>query len=131
MKLSNSLRTFAAAGLVLGAVAVSAGPASALEKNNVLQVGELGLFCYGNQTGSVFDLYYRDENFGDDKFKGTLTCAGQTPNDNTESYLSKDTYTWDVYTDWKRQGYSHSIDPGGRAGLTPWYFNTLSSAYPR
>ncbi|MFJ8012675.1 hypothetical protein [Streptomyces sp. NPDC096339] len=131
MKLGNSLRTLAAAGLVLGAVAVGAGPASAVEKDGVLGPGELGLYCYGNQQDAVFDLYYRDDNFANDVFKGARICSGQTPNDNTESYLSKDTYIWDVYTDWKRLGYSTSIYPGERAGLTPTYFNQLSSAYPR
>ncbi|MFD7258549.1 hypothetical protein [Streptomyces sp. NPDC059874] len=131
MKLRNSLRTFAAAGLVIGAVAVSAGSASAAAKDGWLTSGELGLFCESGQSSSVFDLYDFDEDFSNDYFKGSLSCAGHTTNDYTESFSNKDAYVWDVYTDWKRQGSRGYILVGERDDFNSTYFNRVSSAYPR
>lgn len=131
MKMRNSLRAVAAAGLVLGAVAVSAGSASAAAKDGWLTSGELGLFCYTNQGNSVFDLYSGDENFQDDYFKGSQSCAGHTTNDWTESFSNQDSYVWDVYSDWKGQGDRGYINPGTRANLGDKWFDKVSSAYPR
>ncbi|MEV6682547.1 hypothetical protein AB0N09_37650 [Streptomyces erythrochromogenes] len=131
MKLRNSLRAFAAAGLVIGAVAVSAGSASAAAKDGWLNSGELGLFCESNQQSSVFDLYVSDENFANDYFKGSQSCAGHTTNDYTESFINQDNYTWWVYTDWKGLGTGGYLSPNTRGNLASTWFNKVSSAYPR
>ncbi|MFF3086494.1 hypothetical protein ACFVRB_15800 [Streptomyces nojiriensis] len=131
MKLRNSLRAFAAAGLVIGAVAVSAGSASAAAKDGWLTSGELGLFCGSNQSNSVFDLYSSDPDFSNDYFKGSQSCAGHTTNDYTESFINQDTYTWDVYTDWKGQGAGGYLSANTRGNLGGTWFNQISSAYPR
>ncbi|MCJ0871132.1 hypothetical protein [Streptomyces sp. AP-93] len=131
MKLRNSLRTFAAAGLILGAVAVSAGSASAAGKDGWLEAGEFGLFCTANQGNSVFDLYTSDGYFPDDFFKGSQSCAGHTTDDYTESYHNRDTFTWDVYTDPQRGGYQTHLNPTEKGNFNSLYGNKLSSAYIR
>ncbi|MCX4628336.1 hypothetical protein ACIA98_08870 [Streptomyces sp. NPDC051366] len=131
MKLRNSLRSLAAAGLILGAIGVSAGSASAAAKDGWLTSGELGLFCYSNQGNSVFDLYSYDSNFADDYFKGSQSCAGHTTNDYTESFSNQDAYVWDVYTDWNGQGSGGYIGVGSRDNFSSTFFNKVSSAYPR
>ncbi|MEV7526657.1 hypothetical protein [Streptomyces sp. NPDC091371] len=129
MKLRNSLRTVATAGLVLSAVAVGAGPASAAEKDGWLNEGELGLFCWQDQSNSVFDLYEIDINFYNDNFKGTRSCAGQLTDNNTESWSNRDTYTWKVYTGSGGQGYMTTLGSGGRGNLNSTFFNQITSAF--
>lgn len=129
MKLRNSLRTVAAAGLVLGMVAVGAGSASAAEKDGWLTDGELGLFCWTDQANSVFDLYVNDINFYDDSFKGSRSCSGQLTDNNTESWSNRDTYTWKVYTGSGGQGYQTNLAAGGRGNLNSTFFNQISSAF--
>ncbi|MFE2170400.1 hypothetical protein ACFXB3_35860 [Streptomyces sp. NPDC059447] len=129
MKLRNSLRTVAAAGLALGVVAVGAGSASAAEKDGWLNDGELGLFCYQDQSNSVFDLYVNDINFFNDYFTGSRSCAQQVTDDNTESWSNRDTYTWKVYTGSGGAGYQLNLAAGGRGNLNATFFNQISSAF--
>ncbi|MCX5146205.1 MULTISPECIES: hypothetical protein [unclassified Streptomyces] len=131
MKLRNSLRSLAAAGLILGAIGVSAGSASAAAKDGWLTSGELGLFCYSNQGNSVFDLYTSEGDFQDDYFKGSQSCANHTTNDYTESFSSKDSYTWDVYTDAWGGGSGGYISPNTKGNFGSTFFNSVSSAYVR
>ncbi|MET9962960.1 hypothetical protein ABZ128_28500 [Streptomyces sp. NPDC006326] len=131
MKLRNSLRAVAAAGLVLGAVAVSAGSASAAAKDGWLTSGELGLFCYQNQGNSVFDLYTSEGDFQDDYFKGSQSCAGHTTNDYTESFSNRDSYTWDVYTNAFGGGNGGYLSANTKGNLSATFTNSISSAYIR
>ncbi|WP_329381123.1 peptidase inhibitor family I36 protein [Streptomyces sp. NBC_01351] len=129
MKLRNSLRTVAAAGLVLGAVAVGTGSASAAEKDGWLTDGELGLFCWQDQSNSVLDLYVNDINFYNDYFKGTKSCNQQLTDNNTESWSNRDTYTWKVYTGSGGQGYQATLGAGTRGNFNSTFFNQISSAF--
>lgn len=129
MKLRNSLRAVAAAGLVLGAVGVSAGSASAAGKDGWLTSGEFGLFCFQNQQNSVFDLYISDTNFADDTFKGSQSCAGSSTNDNTESYSNQDSFEWSVHTDLNGGGYDGYLGPGYKGNASATFKNKISSAY--
>ncbi|MBT2450210.1 hypothetical protein J7F03_24665 [Streptomyces sp. ISL-43] len=129
MSIRNSLRTLAAAGLVLAAVGVGAGTASAAGKDGWLTSGELGLFCQGSQSNSVFDLYSTDEDFQDDYFVGSRSCSGHTTNDWTESFSNQDSKRWSVHTDWYGYGYGTYINAGAKGDLSSTYWNQLSSAY--
>ncbi|MFD9410878.1 hypothetical protein ACFWBN_28175 [Streptomyces sp. NPDC059989] len=129
MKLRTSLRAAAAAGLILATIGIGAGPASAAEKDGWLTDGEFGLFCYKNQTDSVFDLYTNDNTFGDDFFKGQKSCAKQLVDNYTESYLNRDFYAWIVYTGYAGQGYNATLPAGARGNTNSTFTNTISSAY--
>ncbi|MFJ8012672.1 hypothetical protein [Streptomyces sp. NPDC096339] len=129
MKLRNSLRTVAAAGLVLGVLSLGAGSASAEEKDGWLNDGELGLFCMLDQTNSVFDLYVNDINFYPDAFKGSRSCSGQLTDNNTESWSNRDTYTWKVYTGSGGAGYMATLGAGTRGNMNGTFFNQTSSAF--
>ncbi|MGW0394552.1 hypothetical protein ACWDYJ_27430 [Streptomyces sp. NPDC003042] len=129
MKFRSSLGAVAAAGLTLATIGISAGSASATEKDGWLTEREFGLFCYQNQQSSVFDLYTSDSNFADDLFKGTQSCAGQVTNDYTESYSNRDVYSWNVHTDWKGAGYGATIPAGVKGNTSATFTNSISSAY--
>ncbi|MFB6620206.1 hypothetical protein ACIGFK_36035 [Streptomyces sp. NPDC085524] len=129
MKLRNSLRTVAAAGLVLGALAFGAGSASAEGKDGWLTDGELGLFCWQDQSNSVFDLWASDSNFVNDYFTGTRSCANNYVDNNTESWSNRDTYTWNVHTGSAGAGYHLNLGVGTRGNLNTTFFNQISSAY--
>lgn len=129
MKIRNSLRAVATAGLILGTIGVSAGSASAAGKDGWLTSGEFGLFCLQNQQNSVFDLYVSDSNFADDSFKGSQSCAGSTTNDNTESYSNQDSYQWSVHTDWNGGGSDGLIPAGYKGNASTTFKNKISSAY--
>ncbi|MFC9296490.1 hypothetical protein ACFTWH_30710 [Streptomyces sp. NPDC057011] len=129
MKLRNSLRAAAAASLILVTMGIGAGSATAAEKDGWLTAGEFGLFCYKNQTDSVFDLYGNDINFNDDFFKGTQSCANQLVDNYTESYLNRDTYDWKIYTGFGGQGYTATIPAGARGNTNSTFTNTISSAF--
>ncbi|MFD8630812.1 MULTISPECIES: hypothetical protein [unclassified Streptomyces] len=131
MKLRESLRAFAAVGLTLGAIAAGAGSASAAAKDGWLNKGELGLFCYEDRVNSVLDLYDYDEDFSNDYFKGSQSCAGHSTNDWTESFSNNDSYSWDVYTDWRGYGYKRWIDVAEFGNFDATHRNKSSSAFPR
>ncbi|MCY0943196.1 MULTISPECIES: hypothetical protein [Streptomyces] len=129
MKLRSSLRTVAAAGLLLATLGAGAGSASAADKDGWLTSGEFGLFCYQNQQNSVLDLNVSDSNFADDFFKGSQSCAYQLTNDWTESYSNRDIYSWNIHTDWKGGGYGATIAAGARGNTNATFTNSISSAY--
>ncbi|WP_448318759.1 hypothetical protein [Streptomyces sp. CO7] len=129
MNARRALRAIATAGLVLGAIGATAGSAEAAGKDGWLTSGEFGLFCLQNQGSSVFDLYVSDVNFSDDYFKGSLSCAGHTTNDWTESYSNRDTVEWSVHTD-ANGGGSDGYLPAGHVGNASTTFkNRISSSY--
>ncbi|MFD4372614.1 hypothetical protein [Streptomyces sp. NPDC058486] len=127
--MNKLLRVAATAGLLLGAVAVSTGSANAAGKDGWLTSGEFGLFCFQAQANSVFDLFTHDENFSNDYFKGSQSCAGHTTNDWTESYLNRDTYEWSVHTNAEGFGSDGYIPAGYRGDATSTFKNSISSAY--
>lgn len=129
MKPRNSLRVVAVAGLILASVGIGATSAAATGKDGWLTDGELGLFCYKDQTSSVFDLYGSDSNFADDYFKGTKSCAHQLTDNYTESWSNRDTYNWSVHTEWKGAGYTTSLPAGSRGNFNSMFSNTITSAY--
>ncbi|PZT75952.1 MULTISPECIES: hypothetical protein [unclassified Streptomyces] len=129
MNTRRLLRAAAAAGIVVSAVAMGTGSAGAAEKDGWLTSGEFGLFCFQNQGNSVFDLYLHDDNFSNDYFKGSQSCAGHTTNDWTESYLNLDTYEWSVHTDSNGNGTDGFIPAGYRGDASSNFRNTISSAY--
>ncbi|MFE5729784.1 hypothetical protein [Streptomyces sp. NPDC056528] len=129
MKPRFLLRAAATAGLLLGAVAVSTGSAGAAGKDGWVTSGEFGLFCFQDQQNSVFDLYVSDDNFANDYFKGSQSCAGHTTNDWTESYLNLDSYEWSVHTNSGGGGSDGYIPAGYRGNASSTFKNSISSAY--
>ncbi|MFJ8858477.1 hypothetical protein ACIRD8_08565 [Streptomyces sp. NPDC102451] len=129
MNTRKVLRAAATTSLVLSAIAVSAGSASAAGKDGYVTSGEFGLFCFQNQTNSVFDLLVDDANFNNDYFKGSQSCSGHTTNDWTESYLNLDTFEWSVHTDANGNGTAGYLPAGYRGNASAKFKNTISSAY--
>lgn len=129
MRIGTTLRAVATAALVLGALGAGSGSASAAERDGWLTDGEFGLFCYPNQTDSVFDMTSSDNNFYNDLFKGTKSCANQVVDNYTESYSNRDGYNWKVYTGTGGQGYMTTYNAGTRGNTNSTFTNTISSAY--
>jgi hypothetical protein len=113
----------ASAAAVLG-MAATATPASATEKNGVVEPGELGLYFLSGLRPPIFDLFLSDPNFADDVFAGTSIPA----DNNTESLWNNDTFTWHVYTGPNYTGIEGCLPPGTSGDLTPAFKNTISSA---
>lgn len=129
MRSRNSLRVLAVAGLLLATAGLGAGSASAADKDGWLTEGELGLFCYQNQSSSVLDLWASDSSFANDYFKGTKSCAHQLADNYTESWSNRDTYNWTVHTEWNGGGYGTTLPAGSRGNFNATFFNTVTSAY--
>ena len=109
----------------LAAAVVTATPASATDKDGVLEPGEFGLYYLDNQSGWVFDIFVADTNFSNDVFPGT----GISANNNTESYWNRDAFWWHVFTGANYTG-SHGCLPSGHVGnASATFTNTISSAY--
>ncbi|MFD9608691.1 peptidase inhibitor family I36 protein [Streptomyces sp. NPDC004288] len=127
---SRRLAVMAAAGLAItGAALATAAPASATGKNGNLEYMEFGLFYNSNQAGCVFDLYVQDNSFSDDVFKGAA-CHGvnQVTNDNTASYINRDTRTWYVYTNANFGGTEGSLPANYVGNASSTFKNQISSA---
>lgn len=125
------LATVAVAGLAItGAALAIAAPASAAGKNGSLENLEFGLFYNSNQAGCVFDLYTQDSFFSDDFFKG-LACNGwqENTNDNTASYINRDTRTWYVYTNAYYDGVQGSLPANYVGNASTTFKNQISSAF--
>jgi len=113
---------------VAGGLAVAAAPsASAAGKDGICQTGELCLYYLTDFRRPVFDLFVSDGDFRNDRFPGTTISA----NNNTESFWSRDTFTWDVYTGTFRTGARGIIPPGRSGNFSLTFKNTVSSAYFR
>lgn len=109
---------------------VTAGTASAAEKDGWLTAGEMGLYCTPNQGSSVFDLgaYSSDDNLADDFFKGSLSCAGQRVDNNTASYWNRSAGSrMVVYTGAGFSGSYGSLPPGYVGNASSTFRNTISS----
>ncbi|MFF4385740.1 MULTISPECIES: hypothetical protein [unclassified Streptomyces] len=132
MRTQNILRGVAATALTLSALGLGVGTANAgdKEKDGYLTSTEFGLFCYEDQANSVFDLWYQDENFTDDWFKGSRSCAGQNVNDNTRSYLNGDRCVWYVFTNINMSGAQGSVPSGHRGNASATYKDQISSTTP-
>ena len=112
------------AAVVLSILA-STTPASATEKNGVLELGEFGLYLGTGSTGTVFDLYFSDADFSNDVFPGTTISA----DNNTESYRNRDVYNWYIWTGASYTGSQGCVAPSGVGDLSPTFKDTISSAY--
>jgi len=125
MQIRRALTMLIACAAVVLSILISTTPASATEKNGVVEIGEFGLYLSTGSSGTVFDLYMADLDFSNDVFPGTSIPA----NDNTESYRNRDVYWWHVWTDANYAG-SHGCLAAGYVGdASPTYKDTISSAY--
>jgi hypothetical protein len=125
MQIKRIVAALGATIVALTAVMATAAPASATDRNGVLEVGEFGLFYTQNQGGPVMDLFNSDANFSGQNFPGTSISA----NDNTESYWNRDSFWWHVFTNANYTG-SHGCLPAGYSGnASATFTNTISSAY--
>ncbi|MET0132895.1 MAG: peptidase inhibitor family I36 protein [Kibdelosporangium sp.] len=113
----------AGAAAIIG-IMISAGPASATERNGTVEVGEFGLYYVQGSSGLVYDLYFSDANFAGDVFPGT----GISADNNTESYRNRDSYWWHVYTGANYTGSHGCLSPGYVGNASPTFRNTISSA---
>ncbi|MFF4385739.1 MULTISPECIES: hypothetical protein [unclassified Streptomyces] len=128
MRTRTVLRGVAATALTLSALGLGMGTASADGwKDGYLDNTEFGLFCKANYQNSVFDLSATDEDFGDDFFKGSRSCAGQMVNENTQSYINNSCgfYVWTNAGMWGDKGF---IPEGHRGNASATFKQRISSA---
>ncbi|WP_309063864.1 hypothetical protein [Streptomyces sp.] len=128
------LATLAAATVATAGIALTTAPGAAAftVKNGYLETYEFGLYYNSNQAGCVFDIYDNEANFSGDNFKNVGGCAGagQTTNDNTASYRSKDdVHTYYVYTDANYWGTRGSLPPMHVGNASDTFKNEISSAH--
>ncbi|MER7732529.1 hypothetical protein ABTX80_16760 [Streptomyces erythrochromogenes] len=128
MRTSNVLRGIAATALTLTVLGLTASTASASGwKDGWLDSTEFGLFCQSDYKNSVFDLSASDDNFGDDFFKGSQSCAGQMVNENTASYINNSCGFF-VFTNSGMTGDKGFIPEGHRGNASAKFKNRISSA---
>ncbi|MET8129170.1 peptidase inhibitor family I36 protein [Streptomyces sp. NPDC005231] len=102
--------------------------AAATSKNGVLETYEFGLYYNSGYAGCVFDVYDSDNNFSDDKFKGSCSGSGQTTNDNTASYWNRDdVFDYYVYTDADYHGSWGTIPSGYKGNASSTFKNEISA----
>ena len=126
---SRTVKTIVASGAVVAAVAgvglAGTAPASAAHKDGYCDSGEFCLYYLTGFRGPIFDLYWADNDFSDDRFPGTYIPA----DNNTESGKNRDTYTWYLYTGANRTGYRGTAAPGSQGNFAPIFKNTISSGF--
>ncbi|WP_327415728.1 hypothetical protein [Streptomyces sp. NBC_01233] len=128
MRTRTALRGVATAALTLSALGLGMGTANADGwKDGYLDNTEFGLFCQTNYQNSVFDLRATDEDFGDDFFKGSRSCAGQMVNENTQSYINNSCgfFVWTNSGMWGDKGF---IPEGHRGNASATFKKRISSA---
>src|SRR5215475_12073602 len=111
MRFRRALTMLITSAAVVLSILISTTPASATEKNGVVELGEFGLYLNTGSTGTVLDLYFADTDFSNDNFPNTSIPA----DNNTESYRNRDTYWWHVFTGASYTG-SHGCVPSGYVG---------------
>ncbi|MFE2290925.1 peptidase inhibitor family I36 protein [Streptomyces sp. NPDC059452] len=118
----------AVAAATAGLLITTAVGAAADSKNGVLETNEFGLYYNSGQLGCVFDVYDHDENFTNDKFKGSCSGSGQSTNDNTASYWNRDSvFDYYVYTDANYRGSWGTIPGGYKGNASSTFKNKISS----
>ncbi|QNE25910.1 hypothetical protein [Streptomyces sp. INR7] len=128
MRTRNLLRGVAATALTLSALGLTLGTANADGwKDGWLDNTEFGLFCYEDAQNSVFDLSADDEYFPDDYFKGSKSCAGQTVDDNTRSYINNSCGFF-VFVHPNMTGNKGWIPAGHRGNASSEFKDQISSA---
>ncbi|MCF2131265.1 hypothetical protein L1I79_33315 [Strepomyces sp. STD 3.1] len=127
MNFKRSIRSAMATAMVLGAVGLFSGTASAATSGNgYCESGDSCFYYLKSQSSYIFDPETNIPNFS------PMDYARQTsisPNDNTMSYWNRSSRTWHVYTNSFRGGV-HGWVPAGHKGDTSSNFtNSISSAY--
>ena len=124
MRLKKIVMAIACASIV--ALTGMATPANAATgKNGILEVGEFGLYWLQFQGGPVFDLDISDSNFAGQYFPGTSILA----DNNTESYRSRDTLWWHVFTGSNYTGFHGCLPPAYIGNASATFKDTISSVY--
>jgi hypothetical protein len=125
MRITRKLAALAISIVALVGVIGVTTPASATEKNGVVESGEFGLYWLTGSSGLVFDLFFSDSNFAGDVFPGTSIPA----DNNTESYRNRDSFWWHVFTGAGYTGSHGCLPPGWVGNASATFKNTISSAF--
>lgn len=125
MRVARKLAALAVGLIALVGVVAVATPASATEKNGVVESGEFGLYFVQGSSGLVFDLFLSDSDFRNDVFPGTSIPA----DNNTESYRNRDSFWWHVFTGVGNTGSHGCLPPGFVGNASATFRNTISSAF--